>query len=88
MIIRMMFPNHAPIFLALAYAKTYNLPVAVSRFGNIYSPGDLHFNRIIPGIMKAAINNEVLETEATALLNAIMFMSKTWWMAILFWRNR
>jgi len=47
--------------LALAYAKTYDLPVTVSRFGNIYGPGDLHFNRIIPGIMKAAIGNEVLE---------------------------
>lgn len=47
--------------LALAYAKTYNLPITVSRFGNIYGPGDLHFNRIIPGLMKAVINNEVLE---------------------------
>lgn len=47
--------------LALTYAKTYNLPVTVSRFGNIFGPGDLNFNRIIPGIMKAAINNEVLE---------------------------
>lgn len=47
--------------LALTYAKTYNLPVTVSRFGNIFGPGDLNFNRIIPGIMKAAMNNEVLE---------------------------
>ena len=47
--------------IALAYAKTYNIPVAVSRFGNIYGPGDLNFNRIIPGIMKAIIKNETLE---------------------------
>lgn len=47
--------------IARTYAKTYGLPVAVSRFGNIYGPGDLNFNRIIPGIMKAALNNEVLE---------------------------
>ncbi|HYE60260.1 MAG TPA: NAD-dependent epimerase/dehydratase family protein [Candidatus Kapabacteria bacterium] len=46
--------------LALTYAKTYNLPVTVSRFGNIFGPGDLNFNRIIPGIFKAAIKNEVL----------------------------
>lgn len=44
-----------------AYANTYNLPVAVSRFGNIYGPGDLNTNRIIPGIMKAIISNETLE---------------------------
>ncbi|MBI2448549.1 SDR family NAD(P)-dependent oxidoreductase [Candidatus Microgenomates bacterium] len=47
--------------IARAYAKTYHLPVAVSRFGNIYGPGDLNINRIIPGIMKALIHNEIIE---------------------------
>ncbi len=47
--------------LALTYAKTYNLPVTISRFGNIFGPGDLNFNRIFPGMMKAAIKNETLE---------------------------
>jgi CDP-glucose 4,6-dehydratase len=47
--------------LALTYAKTYNVPVTVSRFGNIFGPGDLNFNRIIPGIMKAAMLDEQLE---------------------------
>ncbi|MFA6104994.1 MAG: GDP-mannose 4,6-dehydratase [Patescibacteria group bacterium] len=42
------------------YAKTYGMPVAVSRFGNIYGPGDLNLNRIVPGIMKAAILGEEL----------------------------
>ncbi len=43
------------------YAKTYGLSVAVSRFGNIYGPGDFNFNRIVPGIMKAIIKNDTLE---------------------------
>lgn len=47
--------------IARTYAKTYKMPVAVSRFGNIYGPGDLNFNRIVPGIMKAVMNNETLE---------------------------
>lgn len=47
--------------LAFTYAKTYNLPITVSRFGNIFGPGDMNFNRIIPGIMKAAVKNEVLD---------------------------
>lgn len=47
--------------IARAYAKTFNLPVAVSRFGNIYGPGDFNFNRIVPGIMKAILKNETLE---------------------------
>lgn len=46
--------------LAITYANTYAVPVTVSRFGNIFGPGDLNFNRIIPGIMKAAIKNETL----------------------------
>lgn len=47
--------------ICTAYFKTYGIPVTVSRFGNIFGPGDLNFNRIIPGMMKAAIDNEVLE---------------------------
>ncbi len=47
--------------ICTAYFKTYGIPVTVSRFGNIFGPGDLNFNRIVPGIMKAAVNNEVLE---------------------------
>lgn len=47
--------------IARTYAKTYGLPVAVSRFGNIYGPGDFNFNRIVPGIMKAILKNETIE---------------------------
>ena len=47
--------------IARTYYKTYGVPVAVSRFGNIYGPGDLNANRIVPGIMNAIINDEVLE---------------------------
>lgn len=47
--------------IAHSYFKTYNVPVVISRFGNIYGEGDLNFSRIIPGIMKSLINGEVLE---------------------------
>lgn len=47
--------------IARTYAKTYGLPIAVSRFGNIYGPGDLNINRIIPGMMRALIFDETLE---------------------------
>ncbi len=42
------------------YAKTYNVPVAISRCGNIFGPGDMNFNRIVPGALKAAIQGETL----------------------------
>jgi len=46
--------------LAQTYFKTYNLPVTISRFCNIFGPGDFNFNRIVPGIFKAIINKEKL----------------------------
>ncbi len=44
-----------------SYFKTYDLPIVVTRFGNVYGEGDLHFDRIVPGICKAIIKNEALE---------------------------
>jgi len=46
--------------IAYSYYKTYGVPVVLTRFGNIYGEGDLNYSRIIPGIMKALINDEVL----------------------------
>lgn len=41
--------------ISYAYYKTYGLPVVVTRFGNVYGEGDLHFSRIIPGICQSII---------------------------------
>jgi CDP-glucose 4,6-dehydratase len=46
--------------IAYSYFKTYKLPVVITRFGNIYGPGDLNFNRIIPGIIKTLITGNTL----------------------------
>ena len=46
--------------IAQTYFVTYKLPVVITRFGNTYGEGDLNFNRIIPGIMKALVNRETL----------------------------
>lgn len=47
--------------IAQTYFRTYNLPVTVARFGNVYGEGDLNIDRIIPGIMKACCLNQTLE---------------------------
>ena len=47
--------------IAQSYYKTYKLPVVITRAANVYGEGDLNFSRIIPGIMKALINDETLE---------------------------
>lgn len=46
--------------ISRSYFKTYNLPVVVTRFGNVYGEGDLNFSRIIPGIMKSIVKGETL----------------------------
>ncbi len=43
-----------------AYIKTYNTPAMITRFGNIYGPGDFNFNRIVPGIMQSIIRHQTL----------------------------
>ena len=44
--------------IACAYYRTYKLPVCVTRCGNFYGPGDLNFNRIVPGTIRSVLNNE------------------------------
>jgi CDP-glucose 4,6-dehydratase len=38
--------------IARMYFKTYKLPVCITRCGNLYGPGDLNFNRIVPGVLR------------------------------------
>jgi CDP-glucose 4,6-dehydratase len=44
--------------IAYTYYNTFKLPVCVTRCGNFYGPGDLNFNRIIPGTIRSLLNNE------------------------------
>lgn len=44
--------------LCFSYFHTYDTPVAVTRCGNLYGGGDLNFNRLIPGTIRSALQNE------------------------------
>jgi CDP-glucose 4,6-dehydratase len=44
--------------IAQSYAATYDLPVAITRCGNFYGPGDLNWNRIVPGTIRSALRGE------------------------------
>ncbi len=44
--------------IARSYAHTFGLPVAVTRFGNVFGGGDLNFSRLIPGTIKALLEGE------------------------------
>ena len=41
--------------IAQSYGITYSLPVSIARMGNIYGPGDLNFNRIVPGTIRSIL---------------------------------
>jgi CDP-glucose 4,6-dehydratase len=47
--------------IAQTYFKTYNLPIIITRFGNVYGEGDMHFDRIVPGICKSLITDKPLQ---------------------------
>lgn len=42
--------------LAQSFADTYNLPVEIPRFANIYGPGDFNFSRLVPKVIKSILN--------------------------------
>lgn len=43
--------------IAQTYAYTYDLPIAVTRCGNIFGPGDFNFTRLIPDAIRSALKN-------------------------------
>jgi CDP-glucose 4,6-dehydratase len=40
------------------YAETYDVPVCVTRCGNLYGGGDLNWSRTVPGLIRATFHNE------------------------------
>lgn len=53
--------------IAQAYATTYEMPIAVTRCGNIYGGGDLNWDRIVPGTMRSVLRGErpVIRSDGT-----------------------
>lgn len=44
--------------IAFSYFHTFQVPVAVTRCGNLYGGGDLNFNRLVPGTIRSLLNQE------------------------------
>ena len=44
--------------VAFSYAKSFRLPVATTRCGNLYGGGDLNYSRIVPGTIRSALLGE------------------------------
>jgi CDP-glucose 4,6-dehydratase len=53
--------------IAQAYANTYDMPIVVTRFANLYGGGDLNWSRIVPGTIRSALqgNQPVIRSDGT-----------------------
>lgn len=55
--------------IARSYARTYRLPVAVTRCGNLYGGGDLNWSRLVPGTIRSVFRGRrpVIRSDGTWL---------------------
>jgi CDP-glucose 4,6-dehydratase len=44
--------------IAASYARTYGTPVAITRCGNLFGPGDANFERLVPGTIRSVLRGE------------------------------
>ncbi len=53
--------------ISYTYAKSYSLPVVITRCGNFYGGGDLNWNRIIPGTVRSILRGQrpVIRSDGT-----------------------
>lgn len=59
--------------LSVCYAKSFNLPVAITRCGNFFGGGDLNWNRIIPGTIRAVLRQQapIIRSDGTLIRDYI-----------------
>jgi CDP-glucose 4,6-dehydratase len=59
--------------ISLSYAKTFNLPVAITRCGNFFGGGDLNWNRIIPGTIRSILRGQqpIIRSDGTLVRDYI-----------------
>lgn len=44
--------------ISICYAKTWGVPVAITRCGNFFGGGDLNWNRLVPGTIRSVLRDE------------------------------
>ncbi len=53
--------------VAQSYARTYGVPVVVTRCGNFFGPGDANWERLVPGTVRSVLQGErpVIRSDGT-----------------------
>jgi CDP-glucose 4,6-dehydratase len=44
--------------IAQSYARTFGLPIVITRCGNFYGGGDLNWNRLVPGTIRSVLHGQ------------------------------
>jgi CDP-glucose 4,6-dehydratase len=44
--------------ISVCYAKTWDVPVAITRCGNFFGGGDLNWNRLVPGTIRSILRHQ------------------------------
>ncbi len=59
--------------IGVSYAKTFNVPVGITRCGNFFGGGDLNWNRIIPGTIRSILRGQapVIRSDGTLIRDYI-----------------
>jgi len=59
--------------ISLSYAKTFDMPIAITRCGNFFGGGDLNWNRIIPGTIRSVFRKQapVIRSDGTLIRDYI-----------------
>ncbi len=59
--------------ISVSYAKTFEMPIAITRCGNFFGGGDLNWNRIIPGTIRAIIRGQapIIRSDGTLVRDYI-----------------
>ncbi|MBZ2178159.1 MAG: GDP-mannose 4,6-dehydratase [Acidobacteria bacterium] len=76
--------------ISQCYGHSYGMPVAITRCGNFYGPGDLNWNRIIPGTIRSILRGEapIIRSDGTFIrdyffvddgANAYMTLAEALW---------
>lgn len=59
--------------LGRSYARTWRLPVGITRCGNFFGGGDLNWNRVVPGTIRSVLRGErpVIRSDGTPVRDYI-----------------
>ena len=54
--------------VAQMYARTYGMPIAIARCGNVYGPGDTNWSRLIPDALRSTSRGRMLDIRSDGTL--------------------